>query len=46
LNHVMLARKGEQLGGGRSSAASDFGLAAAPAAAGAGAGDMAGDDDW
>ena len=46
LNHVMLARKGDQLGGGRSSAASDFGLAAAPAAAGAGAGDMAGDDDW
>lgn len=46
LNHVMLSRKGEQLGGGRSTAASDFGLAAAPAAAGAGAGDMAGDDDW
>lgn len=46
LNHVMLARKGDQLGGGRSTAASDFGLAEAPAAAGAGAGDMAGDDDW
>ena len=46
LNHVMLARKGDQLGGSRSTAASDFGLAEAPAAVGAGAGEMAGDDDW
>lgn len=46
LNHVMLSRKGDQLGGGRSSAASDFGLSPATAAATVASDDSQDDDAW
>ena len=46
LNHVMLGRKGDQLGGGRSSAASDFGLSPATAAATVASDSSEDDDAW
>ena len=44
LNNVQLLQKGDSLGGGRTSAASDFGVSAKPAAAGVS--DIDDDDVW